>query len=96
MNATSKYVTLWIKIGASATEKKIPFTKVMRTVVDPRFVAREDLADAIADACNELDAQGYDVISIMPTLRGEAKVSGQSAYGYSVTDGALITAKRID
>lgn len=96
MSATPKYVTLWIKIGASATEKKIPFTKVTRTVVDPHFVAREDLADAIAEACNELDAQGYDVISIMPTLRGESKASGQAAYGYSVTDGAIITAKRAD
>ena len=88
-----KYVTRHIKVGASETEKKIPFIKNTRTVSDPHFVAREDLADAIAEVCNELAEQGYEVFSVFPTIGGVSKATTHSGYGYSVTDGAVITAK---
>lgn len=93
MTDTPKYITRSIKVGASESEKKIPFTKMTRNVADPHFVATEDLADAIAKACNELDALGYDIISILPTIRGESKATSHSGYGYSVTDGVVITGK---
>ncbi len=96
MNSRPKYATRHIQVGASATEKKIPFIKNTRTVTDPHSVAREDLADAIAEVCNELDEQGYEVISVFPTIGGVSKATTHSGYGYSVTDGAVITARLID
>lgn len=89
------YITRWIQIGADVTEKKIPFLKTTRTVTDQHFVAREDLAQAIENVCNELADQGYEVVSIFPTLRGESTATPRSGYGYSVTDGAIITAKKV-
>lgn len=93
MSAPTKYITRCIQVGASEAEKKIPFMKRTRSVSDPHFVASEDLADAIAATCNELDGLGYDVISILPIIRGESKATSHSGYGYSVTDGVVITAK---
>ena len=82
--------------------------------------AGRKLAQDIANACNQLDSEGYDVVSIFPTIGGRAVevfveaeedapqwknpslvTLGQSAEdqyetmtaGYSVTDGAIITAK---
>ncbi len=96
MEHLAKYVTRHIKVGASETEKKIPFIKNTRTVSDLHFVAREDLGDAIAQACNELDALGYVVISVFPTIGGVSKATTHSGYGYSVTDGAVITARLVE
>ncbi len=95
MDVSAKYVTRHIKVGAFETEKKIPFLKNTRTVSDPHYVAREELSVAIAEICNELDEQGYEVISVFPTIGGVSKATTHSGYGYSVTDGAVITAKRI-
>lgn len=95
MSTPTKYITRYIQVGASESEKKIPFTKMTRSVADPHFVAAEDLAEAIASVCNELDALGYDIISILPTIRGESKASSHSGYGYSVTDGVVITGKLV-
>lgn len=95
MDTPAKYITRSIQVGALESEKKIPFTKMTRNVADPHFVAAENLADAIANVCNELDALGYDVISILPTIRGESKATSHSGYGYSVTDGVVITGKLV-
>ena len=96
MNSPVKYITRTIQVGASETEKKIPFIKNTRTVTDPHCVAREDLGDAIAAVCNELAEQGYVVISVFPTIGGVSKASTHSGYGYSVTDGAVITARLVE
>ncbi|MFQ6757068.1 MAG: hypothetical protein D9V46_01560 [Deltaproteobacteria bacterium] len=65
----------------------------------------EDFSKRITDACNSLDAEGYDVLSIISTVDGRysfntnAGVMGQGGYGwgygygYSVTDGVVIIAR---
>ncbi|PHR57460.1 MAG: hypothetical protein COA43_12245 [Robiginitomaculum sp.] len=95
MGETPKYVTRWIKVGPLETEKKNFLIKGTHTVKDEHFGAIDDLAFEIARVCNELDAEGYDVISVLPTVRGKSQASTQAGYGYSVSDGAIITAKRI-
>ena len=89
------YVTRSIQIGPQESKKKVLFLKNKRTVTDPHFVAREELAKAVEDTCNELSQQGYEIISIFPTLRGESHATPHSGYGYSVTDGVIITAKSL-
>ena len=69
----------------------------------------EDLGDRVQKICNELDASGYDVISIMPIQIGEWDFEyktrtighdGGAGYGYGygmgITRGAIITGKLKD
>lgn len=55
------------------------------------------LAGAISEASNRLFNEGYEVISIMPFTRGakEWNPVSQVGMGWSFTDSAIITAKRI-
>ena len=48
-----------------------------------------ELAARIQDACNSLEREGLDVISVMPVDQGGIGGSG----GWSFTYGAVITAK---
>ncbi len=70
----------------------------------------DDFGLKIATACNELDQDGYDVVEMIPILRGNYQYQkdkgilqkgsgtiGQSiSFGYSITDGVTIIAKRRD
>jgi|688.fasta_scaffold1741826_1 hypothetical protein len=51
----------------------------------------EFLTVAIQNVCNQLASESYEVISIMPLVRGD--LFGDS--GVSFTHGAVITAKQI-
>ena len=68
----------------------------------------DQFATDITDACNALDAEGYEVVNITPVVRGQyqhqhkegnlKKGTGFTSYGlgfgYSVTDGVIILGKR--
>ena len=68
----------------------------------------EQFAEDITEACNLLDAEGYEVVNITPVIRGQyqhqhtegnlKKGTGFTSYGlgfgYSVTDGVIILGKR--
>lgn len=70
----------------------------------------EDFGLKIATACNELDNNGYDIVEMIPILRGNYQYQkdkgilqkgsgtiGQSiSFGYSLTDAVTIIAKRRD
>lgn len=46
-------------------------------------------------ACNSLDAEGYEVISINEIVRGKnAQFGNDAAAGWSVTQGVVISGKR--
>lgn len=73
---------------------------------NPKSVAvdYDDLSDGIEFACNALDEEGYDVISIIPTADGVFDTSGSVGsskhlgwgYGFSKTKGAIITGRLRD
>ena len=70
----------------------------------------DDLGIKIAQACNDLDKEGYDVVEMIPVLRGNYQYQkdqgilqkgtgsiGQSiSFGYSLTDAVTVIAKRRD
>lgn len=106
-----KYLTTWVRAGWEKDKKGKVFGKGEKVVgEDPAFVDRDQLSELIQKACNQFDADGYEVISIFPTIRGyskyDTKVGRDNAlvaesayawgwgYGFSVTDGAIITARR--
>ncbi|MES1927452.1 hypothetical protein [Salinisphaera sp. T31B1] len=69
------------------------------------FIDQPVFIGTIEDACNSMAEAGYEVISIMPIIRGAyswrergvssvlAGLAGGYGYGYSYTDGAVITAR---
>jgi hypothetical protein len=61
----------------------------------------EQLRDQIREICNQFEKDGYDVISICPVLAGfEAHLPissgrpGGYGYGFSVTEGVIVTGKK--
>lgn len=110
-----KYLTTWVRAGWQKDRKDKILGKGEKVVgEDPAFVDRDELSELIQKTCNQFDAEGYEIISIFPTLRGYAKYDSKTkvgrdnpiipettyawgygwGYGFSVTDGAIITARR--
>ncbi len=92
--------------GDLATYEKKKLIGKNQTINDMRSVNAMDLAQKIEDCCNELEKDGYEVISIFPLNHGyydykgvDAGISGSGGgygYGYGVTPtkGAIITARK--
>ncbi len=59
----------------------------------------QQMAEFLERCCNDLDAAGYDVISITPVVSGRTSYMASNTeradpgHGYSVTDGLLVTGK---
>lgn len=52
------------------------------------------LAEHLERCCNDLDAAGYAVISIVPIVSGRtghSQMYNPAGHGYSVTDGLVVT-----
>lgn len=94
----SEYKTVWVRAGRQKKEEKRLLGKGKKLVDDPHQADITGLAALIETACNDLHADGYDVISILPSVSGHSEkgVMSQGGYGfgYSITDGAVITARR--
>lgn len=93
-----KYVTRSIRVESELGQgKKKTILGVEMgdapTVIIPELCSISDLSNKIAETCNGLDLDGYEVISITPIIRGDWDIGGNGAYGYSVADGVIITAK---
>jgi hypothetical protein len=100
-----EYATRWVRGNWHKEEQKKGLVG-KETVQDARYVDIDDLSTRIVNACVELGNDGYEVISVMPIVRGywdrvsytaagHAISKEQTAFGFSVTDGAIITAKRV-
>lgn len=59
---------------------------------DEFIVDSDDLAKEITVQCNNLDKQGYRVISVLPLDSGNFS----SGSGYFQTESVVITAERVD
>lgn len=59
----------------------------------------QQMADFLERCCNDLDAAGYDVISITPVVSGRTSYMATNTeladpgHGYSVTDGLIVTGR---
>lgn len=57
----------------------------------------KELAEAIDTLMNDYDEKGYDLFSILPIIQGEhVVVSNDGGWASSVTEGVILTFKRID
>ncbi len=89
-----KYVTATIRVGIES-ENKVGFFGGEKEITYIGQCAIGTLSDNINTTCNDMCEDGYDVISILPITRGSYGGIGDSRYGFSVTDGVIITAKLI-
>ena len=94
----SQYKTVWVRAGRLKKEEKKLLGRGKKLVDDPHQADIGELATLIETACNTLHEEGYDVISILPSVSGHSEkgVMSQGGYGFgfSITDGAVITARR--
>ncbi|OZB17272.1 MAG: hypothetical protein B7X53_06765 [Hyphomonas sp. 34-62-18] len=94
----SQYKTVWVRAGKQKKEEKKLLGRGKKLVDDPHQADIAELATLIETACNSLHEEGYDIISILPSVSGHSEkgVMSQGGYGFgfSITDGAVITARR--
>ena len=86
-----------IEQGAFGREKKI-MKKEMRFKPDGGFsdvsIDGERLSEDIAKAAEQLDAEGYEVVSVVPITSGAYRSQAGLGYGYSITSGVTLVAKK--
>lgn len=58
------------------------------------WVDGDDLAWRCEEACNGLDAEGYEVISLTEVTKGHYMTGASGGAGWSLTHGILITGRR--
>ena len=58
------------------------------------FPDLEQFAQDLEGACNELELEGFEVISIVPVNQGHWSISGMGGYGYTTTQGVVVTARK--
>ena len=94
----SEYKSVWVRTGRQKKEEKKLLGRGTKLVDDPHQADIADLSAQIETACNMLHEEGYDVISILPSVSGHSEKGavnqGGYGFGFSITDGAVITARR--
>lgn len=88
------YITTSIRVGSDTGEEDA-FFGGKKEVTYRGYCALSELSESIDNTCNNLHNDGYEIISIIPITRGDWSALGDGAYGFSVTDGVIITAKLI-
>lgn len=90
-----KYVTKSLQVGPETIEKNNWFGLGKKIKVSKKSSNREKLANDTETYANDMDAKGYDLISITPMIRGmtDAYSHDTVGAGWSVTDGVIITFK---
>ena len=57
-------------------------------------IVGDKFAEEVEKAVNELAAQGYEVVSITAVSSGSSANVGTGGWGFSYTDGVMVTAKK--
>ncbi len=69
------------------------------SVTSEEHTRLQQMAEYLERCCNDLDAAGYDVISITPVISGRTAYTHAETtdihpgHGYSVTDGLVVTGR---
>ncbi|MDY0833565.1 hypothetical protein [Pseudomonas sp. SED1] len=100
---SKRFITTWFY--ASLETKKVSsgiLGMSTKDVYDPRTVNVKEMAKQLEDVYNEYDAEGYDVVNILPVSLGtsEASIASNGNYlgdvGFSINRGAIVVGKRRD
>ncbi|MFT6861701.1 MAG: hypothetical protein ACJAVK_000254 [Akkermansiaceae bacterium] len=88
-----KYKTVFVYAPLGVSEKS---TFLSGTVLadSPYWVDGVAFASQTEAACNQLDDEGFEVVTITEVTRGSSESNPSGGSGWSVTHGVLITARR--
>ena len=92
-----RYVTRYVY--ADTTVSTHGGTAGRVSITSEEHTRLQQMADFLERCCNDLDAAGYDVISIAPIVSGRTAYMDTNSdrdypgHGYSVTDGLLVTGR---
>lgn len=99
---SAKFVSRWFYAALGTYQVN---TGILRTKTEDRASERyadfDDYAEQLARTYEELDAEGYDVVSVVPISMGQSEeMRSEAAYlgqvGFSITRGAVVVGKRRD
>jgi len=88
------YKTVFVFASPAASEKKT-FLGGTAPEDSPYWIDGLAFAAQTEAACNQLDTEGFEVISITEITRGSSEGLIHGGAGWSVTHGVLITARRV-
>ena len=99
---SNKFVTRWFiaPLGKYIQESGALFFKKSEEKSTQRFVDCDAYANSLNLIYNDLDALGYDVVSVVPIATGQSENCYQSNdnyvgdVGFSITRGAVVVGKR--
>ena len=94
-----KTTWFWSGLGMFDIEKGILFKERVKKV-SQRNVDFDDYAESLRQAYEQFDAEGFDVVNVVPISMGTSETCNQSNgnyvgdVGFSITRGAVVVAKR--
>lgn len=96
-----KYKTTWFYSALGTYTKKVGLLgNKEESYYTERHVDLEAYANSLQEKYEELDAQGYEVINVIPIAMGQSESCTQSGgtyvgdVGFSITRGAVVVGKK--
>ena len=96
-----KFKTTWFCSALNTYKKDVGLiTKKEKEFRSQRFVDFGDYADSLKKTYEELDAEGYEVINVVPISTGQSESCTQRGGGYvgdvgfSITRGAVVVGQK--
>ncbi len=99
MSGKFKTTWFWAALGKFDVEKGFIFKQTVKEI-SHRNVNFDDYAKCLQDAYENLDADGYDVVNVVPISMGTSEQCTQSNgnyvgdVGFSITRGAVVIGKK--
>ncbi len=87
-----RYKSIFVAAKAATYSEEVLFSGTVTKESDV-FIDGEDLARQCEAACNRLDGEGYEVITITETTRGSYFRLNGAMPAWSMTLGLVITAR---
>lgn len=101
MEKENKFRTAWFRAPLAKYEEEKGFIfKTQVSQISQRHVEYDDYARVLQNVYEEFDADGYDVVNVIPIVTGELEAvrskSGNPVdfVGFSITRGAVIVGKK--
>ncbi|MDW8288553.1 MAG: hypothetical protein RMJ89_10820 [Flammeovirgaceae bacterium] len=86
-NKELAYKTVFVKAKKEARRSTFDRLRSVKIIGDKT-------AEEVTEALNQLHEEGYEIISVAPVSSGSSSNVGTGGWGFSYTDGILITGRK--
>lgn len=97
---TARFKTTWFYAATTQQQEVADMPSKMRPLNPVRATDLEEYASLLEQKYNEMDADGYDVINVIPIAAGHSECCAKSNgdyvgdVGFSITRGAIIVGEK--